>query len=229
MFGHYHDFHCYHKNKCNELFLRSCQSYLSNINMIVLDGSLLQTTKMCFPFVNHIQIVERDADTIEKMEYQIFIHQYYNKVRVSHSLLSDFLDNDKNDRKLAYCNAIYMDTMSSLEGNKTTGIYPLYDIESFLLKTTHKNVVVGVTVCKRSAHELINSYDNIEEQYESFLFNIITYCQFRIKDVKKHSYQRGYKTMPMICFVFKLRKDRRIRFNNVDFHVDKQGRFYGYP
>jgi hypothetical protein len=198
--------------------------------MIALDGYLLQTTKMCYPFVDHIQIVERDGHTVEKMEYQIFIHQYYKKVRVTHSLLSDFLDNEKNDRKIANCNAMYMDTMSTLEGNKSTGIHPLYDIESFLLKTTHDWVVLAVTVCQRSAQSLMEkSYLNIKEQYESFLSNIITYCQFRIEHVQKYPYQREHKSMAMVCFIFVLQKDKTINSSKVAFHVDKQGRFYGYP
>jgi hypothetical protein len=197
--------------------------------MIALDGYLLQTTKTFYPYVNKLRVVEVDKDVVEKMDWIIFINEYYNRVRVTHSLLSSFLDNPKNDILIGNCNVLFMDTMNTLEGNRSTGLFPLYDIESFLLKTNHETVVLSANVCKRCGQALIkDAYKNIEEQYQSFLFNIITYCQFKIVDKKKYSYQREYKSMSMVCFFFVLRKDKSIDFKKVDFHVDK-GRYCGYP
>jgi hypothetical protein len=223
---YYKDFICKEKNINNNLIVFFIKKYLNKIdNIILLDGRLLLTSKILKKNfdVNNNQI---NVSEIDKTTYVLQRIANNNICTLYNNYLYETLKKFKNN-KLARFNVFYFDYTCTLIGNKTT--FPMEDINFSLSYTKHKKIIFALTFSPREGRGLFTHRKNMKEQMSlDYLEKIFTFHKFKIIKSKIRSYKRTKKSMPMVFFLYYLKKDIMIDNSNVDFSIDESGNFEGF-
>ncbi len=192
--------------------------YLKNFNKcLILDGKDMITTSILLKY----QVYKRNIFIPEIDEVTRKIHVKSNKCVSWNGTIESFIrSNDMKDFNFGFFDYTGFET-----GNKTCR--PMGDIYEFISRTHHDTIIIGATFCARAESVRLYGSDNLETQiHEDFMFPMIKYAQFKILYmIAPYRYIRN--KLPMIFFMYVLKKDMSINNKNIEFII-KNGKFQGY-
>jgi hypothetical protein len=149
----YRDIDCLFKKQNNELLATSLNSLTHVLSqhgqpaptwrLLTLDGPLGRTTRTICSHAGaletNVTVVERDPAIIEEMKH------YIPRANIVCDILQAFCSSDHFPSDY---NAVYLDWMCTLEGNKREGP-PLKALDDFLRRVTSPYIVCAQTFCLR--------------------------------------------------------------------------------
>lgn len=210
------------KEENNAIFGKYVISSLSKRKCLLLDGSLMQSTRYLLKKKilrkNRIHIIEHNLETTKIQKSQNLIS--YNNI---HNIdIYDFL---KNQKKLDFSCA-YFDFQGTILGSSK--FKPLEVILRFLERNVNDNIVLGLTFSCRQRFISSKEHENIEDFINFYLKNCVNTAKYAIVEHFFKTYRRSLKNSSMVFMTVHLQKDHSIDPELIYHPISDSGTFIGY-